>query len=48
MNEEVESMITAIGALCEIAGFMKKQLMEQGFTKHEAFRICKEFIMNQI
>ena len=44
MNEEiqkqVEELVTAVGAMCEFLGLMRKNLMEQGFTREEAVAMC--------
>ena len=48
MDLDVEKAINALGALCEIAGFMFKQLQVNGFTRDEAFQIASSYILEII
>ena len=45
MNEEIEKVINSLGAICEIAGFMREQLMNNGFTREEACSMTLEYII---
>ncbi len=45
MNEDVEKVFTALGALCEIAGFLRDHLMDNGFTREEACSMALEYIL---
>ena len=45
---EIKNLLDTIGAIVEIADFLKNQLIEKGFTREEAFSICKEFIIRQM
>lgn len=45
---EIRNLLNTIGALVEIAEYLRNQLVEKGFTRKEAFVICKEFIIRQM
>jgi len=47
-RKDIEQMIMAVGAICEMAGLMRSELMKQGFDGVEAFKICKEYVMRTI
>ena len=47
-REDIEKMIMAVGAICEMAGLMRSELMKQGFDGVEAFTICKEYVMRTL
>ena len=46
--ENIEEAINALGAVCEIAGFMFKQLRKNGFTREEAYEIAAEYILRSL
>ena len=48
MDQDSKKIITAIGAMCEIAGFMYKQLIANGFPEERAFEIVAEYFLNTI
>lgn len=41
---DVKAILTSIGALAEIAGFMRDQLVTRGFTREEAVAIVDHYI----
>lgn len=41
-----KEMLEAIGALAELAGYMRDQLMKNGFTRAEATVMVSEYIRN--
>lgn len=43
-NLDVKALLNNIGALAEIAGFMRDQLTKQGFTREEAVAIVDHYI----
>lgn len=45
---QAEEAINAIGAVAEIAGFLLKQLTDNGFTREEAAYICSEFVIGTL
>ena len=45
MANDNKSAIEAIGALCEISGFMYKQLIKNGLSEQRAFEIVAEYIL---
>ena len=46
MNDNVKDAVLAIGAACELAGEMVRQLTKNGFTRKEATQIVGAFICN--
>jgi len=40
IQRQIDEMVTAVGAMCEFLGLMRKNLMEQGFTREEAVAMC--------
>ncbi len=41
---DVKGLLNSIGALAEVAGFMRDQLMERGFTREEAVTIVDHYL----
>lgn len=41
---DVKAILTNVGALAEIAGFMRVQLVTRGFTREEAVAIVDHYI----
>ena len=48
MDHTPEESIDALGALCEIAGFMYRQLIKNGFPEERAYNIAAEYILNTL
>lgn len=48
MNNEVKEMLAAVGSLAEMAGFYRDQLLKQGFTREEAIKIVREWLINMM
>lgn len=52
MNEEarqkLEAITTALGAMCEMVGFLREQLMNNGFTRDEAVNMCCEVLVEMV
>ena len=46
MNDNVKDAVLAIGAACEIAGEMMRQLTKNGLTRKEATQIVGAFVCN--
>lgn len=46
--DNIEQAITALGAICELAGFMFKQLIKNGFEREEAYNIAAEYILRSL
>lgn len=44
MNEETKSVVTAIGALAEMCGLLKKQLIKNGFTEKQAMFLIGKYL----
>lgn len=44
MNDNVKDIVTAIGAVCEMAGEMKRQLVRNGFTTEEVIPLVGSFL----
>ena len=40
IRKKVNELVTGVGAMCEFLGLMRKNLMEQGFTREEAVAMC--------
>lgn len=43
-NKEVEEFINGIGAIMEVSGIMRDQLIAQGFTRPEAVQMVGQFL----
>ena len=48
MDHTPEESIAALGALCEISGFMYKQLILNGFPEERAYTIAAEYILTTL
>ena len=46
MHDNVKDIVTAIGAVCEMAGIMRRHLLRNGFNRKEATQIVGAFICN--
>ena len=44
MNEEAKSVVTAIGALAEMCGLLKRQLIKNGFTERQAQDLVGKYL----
>ena len=44
MKYSAEEMIDAMGAMCEISGFLLKGFLENGFTREEAVSLVGDFV----
>lgn len=44
-NNPLNELVTGLGAVCEMAGLMRENLIKRGFTREEACDIVKEFIV---
>ena len=44
MNEEARQAIIAMGALAELCGELKRQLIKNGFTQREALELVGRYI----
>ena len=47
-RKKIEEITTAIGAACEVVGFLREQLMNNGFTRDEAVGMCCEVLTGMI
>lgn len=47
MNE-LDKLITSIGALAEWMGVFRNALIDNGFTREEAVGLCAEILANQL
>lgn len=45
-NGAIKSLVSCIGAICEIAGLLRDNLINNGFTRKETMAIVKSFIVN--
>ena len=45
MNEQAKLAITALGALAEMCGELKRQLMKNGFTAKEANQLVQSYLI---
>jgi hypothetical protein len=49
MSEEtkkaIKDMLDAIGATCELIGYLRKQLMANGFSRKESLMMCTEVLL---
>lgn len=43
-NDMVNDLVTGIGAICEMAGLLRENLIKNGFTRAEACEIVQSFI----
>lgn len=52
MNEELQGalqgMMLAMGAACEMSGFLFQQLLKNGFTREEALPIVEKYLFGMI
>ena len=48
LNEALEAMQTAMGAACEMSGFLFKQLLAQGFSREEALKITEDYLLGML
>ena len=44
MNEQAKLAITAMGALAELCGELKRQLIKNGFTQKEALELVGRYV----
>ena len=44
MNDNVTELITALGAVCELCGELKRQLIRNGFTTEEVIPIVGSYL----
>lgn len=44
MNENAKAAILAMGALAELSGELKRQLIKNGFTQREALELVGRYI----
>ena len=47
-KQMIEEMTNALGAVSELAGFLRDQLMNNGFKRGEAVFICSQFVENML
>ena len=47
-KQMIEEMTNALGAVSELAGFLRDQLMNNGFKRGEAVFICSQFVKNML
>jgi len=45
-NAQVKAMLTAMGALAEVAGLFYRESIKNGFTDWQAFELTKVMIAN--
>ena len=45
-NYAIKNLVSCIGAICEIAGLLRDNLINNGFTRKETMAIVKSFIVN--
>lgn len=43
-----ENLINALGALCEIAGFLYTNLIKNGFPEDRAYELAGEYLMQTL
>ena len=48
LEDALNGMITAMGAACEMAGNLLRQLQKNGFTREEALPIVKDYLLGMI
>ena len=44
MNKEIQELLTAVGALGEMSGLLRDELIKNGFTRREAVSLVGNFI----
>ena len=44
MSNPVSDALAAIGAMCEISGVMREELIKNGFTRREAVALVGDYI----
>lgn len=44
-NDTLKNLINGIGAMCEMAGLLRDNLIKNGFTRDEAVAIVNSFIV---
>ena len=44
----IEEVTNAIGAACELVGFLRVQLINKGFTREEAVFMCRSVLLRLI
>ena len=47
-KQMIEETTNALGAVSELAGFLRDQLMNNGFKRGEAVFICSQFVENML
>ena len=45
MNEALKEALEAIGAVLDIAGFIKDELLKRNFSEDEAYTIAPDYIL---
>lgn len=45
MNEKAKGVVTAIGALAEICGELKRRLIQNGLTEAEALYLVEKYMI---
>ena len=48
MSDELKEALSAIGAIAEIAGFIREQLVKNGFTVEEAYTIAHDYVLGHL
>ena len=48
MNKQADELITAIGALAEVAAELYRQLIKNGFKQKDALELVKEYIATSL
>jgi hypothetical protein len=48
MNEALKEALEAIGAVLDIAGFIKDELLKRNFSEDEAYTIAHDYIICQL
>lgn len=48
LNEAINGMTAAMGAACELTGFLFQQLIKNGFTREEAMQMATKYLMGMI
>lgn len=44
-NNPVNGLIASIGAMCEMAGVMRENLIKNGFSREEALNLVNNFLI---
>ena len=47
-KQMIEEMTNVLGAVSELAGFLRDQLMNNGFKRGETVFICSQFVKNML